>query len=187
MGNSNVTLSRRQFLGFTATGLAGMAGIAIECVDGGEVSGITCRGFDIKGMMVPIFVRGGTRTGRSCGTPPSDRRILRDILIADVKAVAESFVASSITGVDGCRPSDVRMKNMTLVCKSGKAPPTVNPVPEHEGAYPEGNMFGVLPTRGLYIRHADDVVLKNVRIVGAEGEDVVCEDVKGFLRHRLEP
>ena len=159
--------------------LAGMAGIAIECVDGGEVSGITCRGFDIKGMMVPIFVRGGTRTGRSCGTPPSNRRILRDILIADVKAVAESFVASSITGVEGCRPRDVRLENVTLVCKPGKSPPAANPVPEREGNYPEGNTFGMLPTRGLYIRHADNVMLKDVRIIGAEGKDVVCDDVVG--------
>lgn len=162
--------------------LAGMAGIAIECVDGGVVSGITCRGFDIKGMMVPIFVRGGTRTGRSCGTPPSNRRILRDILIADVEAVAESFVASSITGVAGCRPCGVRLENVTLVSKPGKSPPAANPVPEREGNYPEGNTFGMLPTRGLYIRHADDVVLKDVRIIGAEEKDVVCEDVKDFLR-----
>lgn len=145
--------------------LAGMAGIAIECVDGGEVSDIICRRFDIRGMMTPIFVRGGTRSRRSCGTPPSSRRILRDILIADVRAEAESFVASSITGVNCCRPSNVRLENVVLVCKPGKSSVAVCPVPECEGSYPEANMFGMLPTRGLYVRHADNVVLKNVSLI----------------------
>lgn len=30
---------------------------------------------------------------------------------------------------------------------------------------------------------AGDVMLKDVRIIGAEDKDVVCEDVKDFLRH----
>src|SRR5262249_34701632 len=29
-------------------------------------------------------------------------------------------------------------------------------------AYPEANMFGVLPAYGLYVRHADDLMLKSV-------------------------
>ena len=56
-------------------------------------------------------------------------------------------------------------------------------IPENEQKYPEIGMFGVLPVYGLYLRHADVVVLHNVRI-SLESEDlrpaVVCDDVKGF-------
>ena len=160
---------------------AGMCGVAVECVDGGEVSDVVCAGLDIRGMMTPIFIRGGTRTGRSCGTPPGSRHVLRDVVISNVTAVAESFVASSITGVQGCRPANIRLQNVTIRCKPGELPSRTDPVPERAGAYPEGNMFGVLPTRGLYLRHADGVALEDVTCVGIEDVNelpIAAEDVK---------
>lgn len=40
--------------------------------------------------------------------------------------------------------------------------PPKGPVPERAGAYPEADMLGVIPARGLYIRKVDNLTLKNV-------------------------
>ena len=109
--------------------------------------------------------------------------MLKDIVIRNVKAVAESSVASSITGVEGCRPSNVLLENIDIVCKgeNGKYRPVA--VPEHPGRYPEANMFGFTPAYGLYIRHADGVTLKNVNFHLGKGrtdsrEAIVREDCR---------
>jgi len=56
-------------------------------------------------------------------------------------------------------------------------------VPERPARYPEVTMFGALPSFGLYVRHARDVVLRNVRLP-AEQADVrpalVADDVTGL-------
>ena len=35
-------------------------------------------------------------------------------------------------------------------------------VPEKEAAYPEFSMFGELPSWGLYVRHMDGLIMRNV-------------------------
>ena len=151
--------------------LAGMAAVAIECVDGGRVENVTVDGLEATGVMTPIFVRGGKRMKRG-GMPdakPGDQYVLKDIVIRNLRAVAESSVASSITGVEGCRPANVLLENVDIVCKSENGKYVANDVPEHAGRYPEANLFGFTPAWGLYIRHADDVVLKNVSFRLADG------------------
>ena len=161
--------------------LVGMAGIAVECVDGGEVSDVVCARMDLKGVMVPIFVRGGTRTGRSCGTPPGNRHVLKDVTFRDVTAVAESYVASSVTGVAGCRPMNVRLENVTVALKSGDVAWDGVPPPERAEDYPECNLFGATPARGLYARHVDGLQLVNVVFSPSDRgfrETVVEDDVR---------
>ena len=145
----------------------GCSAICVECVDGGIVEDITYDGIELSGFQVPIFVRGGTRRGRSCGIPASNHFVLRNIFIRNVKGRAESLVPSSITGVDGCRPKNVVLENVSIVCRGlGSDPlPVAIPGPEYAGAYPEATMFKKirLPAYGLFVDRADDVVIQNVR------------------------
>ena len=146
---------------------AGIGAICVECVDGGTVENIVFDGIDVSGCQVPIFVRGGKRTSRSCGIPPSDRHVLRDIVIRRVRGRAESEHPSSITGVAGCRPQNIRLEDVALACRGGRRDGTVDGEPgfDSDGAYPEANMFRKLhlPAYGLYVRNADAVTLENVR------------------------
>jgi hypothetical protein len=69
------------------------------------------------------------------------------------------------------------------VCKGENGLYRPEPVPEHPGRYPEANMFGLTPAYGLYIRHADGVVLTNVTFRLAEGrterrQEIVKEDCR---------
>ena len=138
-----------------------------------------------KGACVPLFVRAGTRSGRACGTPPSDKRVFRNILLENVSGEACSSVASSITGVDGCRVKDIALHNVHIVCRGGgdTAAARTLLVPEVAGSYPDPHMFGsILPAYGLYVRHVDGLALDNATFALAPGtsdsrEGVVCDDV----------
>lgn len=162
-----------------------LSAIAVECVDGGVVSNIVFRGIDATSTLVPIFVRGGTRRNRGNGIPPNDKHILSDVLIEDVCAKAESFVASSITGVEGCRPKNIVLKNVRVECKGGgrTAAEKTRVVPEFPESYPESRMFKcMLPAYGLYVRHVDGIRLEDTAFSLREGDSderdaVVFDDV----------
>ena len=145
---------------------AGIGAICIECVDGGVVEDVTVEHATVSGFQVPIFVRGGRRRSRACGIPPSDKCVLRKILIRDVRGRAEQAIPSSVTGVDGCRPADVRLEDVAIECRGagGSDAPVVVPGTEYDGRYPEANMFRdlYLPTYGLFVDRAVGVTLKNV-------------------------
>ena len=157
----------------------GIAAIAVECVDGGIVEGVVFSDIELSGYMAPIFIRGGIRTERSCGTPPSEKRILRDVTLSNVHGRGEGPVASSISGVDGCRAENIRLKDVEIVCRGASveasSAPSVCRVPSRPNVYPDPcGCFhpSILPAYGLYIEHAD-VSMENVvfRLV-AGAEDV---------------
>ena len=164
---------------------SGMSAIVVENVDGGTVENVAFRRIVANGTCVPLFVRGGTRSGRSCGTPPSDRYVFRGMIFEDVEGEALSSVASSITGVEGCRVKGVALRNVRIVCRGGgdTAAERTRPVPEVAGRYPDAHMFGcILPAYGLYARHVDGLSLENVSFVLKPGttdgrDDKVLDDV----------
>ena len=167
-------------------GGAAISALCVENVDGGTVEDVAFRRIRANGACVPIFVRAGTRTGRSCGTPPSDQYVFRRIRFENIVGEAHSFVASSVTGVKGCRISDVEFKDIEILCRgAGEASECalLTPVPEVAGAYPDAHMFGhMLPAYGLYVRHVDGVRLENVRFSLNDGSHdtrqmTVLEDV----------
>ena len=170
---------------------SGMSAIVVENVDGGTVENVAFRRIVANGTCVPLFVRGGTRSGRSCGTPPSDRYVFRGMIFEDVEGEALSSVASSITGVAGCRAKGVALRNVRIVCRGGgdTAAERTRPVPEVAGKYPDAHMFGcILPAYGLYVRHVDGLQLDNVSFPLAPGTsdrrepmvfDDVCSEITG--------
>jgi hypothetical protein len=78
---------------------------------------------------------------------------------------------SSITGLPGHPVEDIVLENMEIIYEGG-ASKTVNYFPldslagitEAPAAYPEFSMFGELPVWGIYVRHAEAVVMKNIRL-----------------------
>ena len=167
--------------------LAGMAALAVECVDGGEVSDVVCSGLLVYGMMTPIFIRGGERTGRE--TPAGTKYVLKDVRVEGCVAVAESFVPSSVTGAGRCRPENVLLKNVRIRVKPHRAPCPDAEIPELPGKYPEANMFGLLPAHGLYVRHVTGLKLDDV-VFEAAGDTrprVRTEDVTDFAERPHPP
>ncbi|MBR4257792.1 MAG: hypothetical protein IKQ17_02040 [Kiritimatiellae bacterium] len=173
-----------------------LSGIAVECVDGGVVDGITVRNVRIAAAATPIFVRGGLRFDRkfgsssSLGLPFGRHRKLCNVTIEGVHAVATSYTASSITGVPGLRLGNIVLRDVHITAPgSGEAglAELGRPVPEKVGAYPESNMFDarMLPAFGFYVRHVDGLVMENVTVDALSREhrpEVVTDDVTGFVR-----
>ena len=145
----------------------GIGAICVECVDGGVVENVRVDDVEVRGFSVPIFVRGGTRSGRTCGTPPNDKYVLRDVVVSNVRGRAERAIASSVTGVKGCRPANVILRDLAIECvgEGANAKPFRVPGPEAAGKYPEGTMFSGyhLPCYGLFVDQADGVKVENVR------------------------
>ena len=153
----------------------GVAAIAVECVDGGAVERVTYDDIEIDGCMVPVFVRGGTRTGRCCGTPPNTLYRFSDIVLRNIRGRAASAIASSVTGVDGCRVRNVTLENVRLTCRGAgerrSREALEKPVPDCAGDYPEATMFNhILPAYGLYVDRVDGLVFRNAGFSLRAGE-----------------
>ena len=143
--------------------VSGLAGIALEVVDGGALENIVVDRVEMKsGVQTPIFLRVGARKGEG-----GREWNFRNVVIQNVKAKSCSWIASSITGVPGRRlGGNVLLRNIDIEVKGGiTGDEWKRPVPESEREYPENRCFGTpLPACGFYLRHADGVRFENVRI-----------------------
>ena len=148
----------------------GIAGLALEVVDGGRMENVTIRNIKMEGYMTPIFIRHHHRH------EPKGNKVntyLRNILIENVTGSADGRIASSITGVPAKggagvrRPRNITLRNVTLTVPGGGTEAEARAsVPEKDRAYPEAFMFNqmALPAYGFYVRHADNVVFDNVDV-----------------------
>ena len=161
--------------------VTGLAGIALEMVDGGVMENIRVHDVEMAAgcVQTPIFVRLGKRNVHASKRPS----VLRDCVIENVRCDGTaSWIASSITGVPGLRVQGLTLRNIDLTLKGGCPSALVEkPVPEKEKAYPENRMFDKhpLPGHAFYLRHADDVKFENVRtrVAGAaEARPPVVQD-----------
>ena len=138
-----------------------ISGIAVEVVDGGICENVSISNISMRDVQTPIFIR---LARRSEATFPEGSR-LRGVTISGVTAVSESLMSSSITGVPGLYAEDIYLSDIDITAPGGGTAEMVDiPVPEAEDTYPENRKLGhSLPASGLYIRHANNVYLSNVR------------------------
>jgi len=118
----------------------------------------------------PIFLRLGARMRGPAGVKPG---VLKRVIITNVvssNAVAE--YPSIISGIPGSVIEDIRMSDMYLHQLGGgsKEWAALDP-PEKEDAYPEATMFGTLPARGFFVRHARNLEFSNIEIATANADE----------------
>ncbi|MDR2775468.1 MAG: polygalacturonase [Tannerella sp.] len=156
--------------------VTGIAGIALEVVDGGFMENITVSDITMEDVQTPVFIRLGRRRN-------SDNSYLKDVLIKNIAASSVSYIASSITGVPGLMVENVEIRDIDLKLKAGgKVSDTMTEVPEVEDKYPENRMFGtMLPAYGFYIRHANNISFNNIKLSAVGGLEerhaIVADDV----------
>ena len=190
---SNITIRRASEDNFRhwSTRIAGVtapvtviSGIALEVVDGGLLENVNISNISMRDVQTPIFIRMGRRGGSSI---PGGSR-MHGITISGVTAVSESMMSSSITGVPGLYPEDIYLSDIDITAPGGGTPEmTQIPVPEAEDTYPENRKLGhSLPASGLYIRHANNVYLSNVRFHFREPDArplIVTDDCTNIIQH----
>ena len=154
--------------------IAGLSGVAIECVDGGIIENITVSNLAMSGITSPIFICLGRRHGAG---------VLRNVMISNVTAEIEGVLPCIIAGLPEAKISNVRLSDINLIRKGSDIRMEENPK-ENPTSYPEARMYGFRnPACGIYARHVDGLTVDNFNVkVLVEGEErpaVVLDDVTG--------
>jgi hypothetical protein len=158
--------------------------VAIECVDGGLVEDIVVERVRAMHTGNAFFIYLGHRTK---SRPPG---ILRHITLRDfdVSIPAErpdagyehegppveephNLIPASIVGLPAHPVENITLENITLIYGGGASRERaeipldkLDRVPERPGDYPEFSMWGELPAWALYVRHAQDLRLENLKL-----------------------
>ena len=139
-------------------------GLALETVDGGNLEDITISNITMRDIVnAPFFLRLGARMRSPKGTPVGK---MRRILIDNINVFnADSRYASIISGIPGHRIEDVTLSNIRIRYKGGYSKEDAPSLPpENEKLYPEPWMFGTIPASTFFIRHAENIRIRNLDV-----------------------
>lgn len=137
-------------------------GLALETVDGGFLEDVIISDITMRDIVnSPVFMRLGSRMrGPENITPGRLHRISINNVIAYNVNPDQGIL---ITGIPGKNIEDIELKNIKVYFKGGGTKEqSLAGVPENEKSYPEPGMFGIIPSYGIFIRHARMVNLENI-------------------------
>ena len=144
--------------------LIGTSAISLEIVDGGVMENVLVTGIVVEGTESPIFIRLGNRARSYC----TDKVInhvgtINGVRISNVMINNAGPTGCSITGLPGHPIENVQLDNISIIQAGGQAK-IASPQDEKEKEYPEATMWGMLPAKGFYVRHARNVNMRNVTV-----------------------
>jgi hypothetical protein len=161
----------------------GLAGIALEIVDGGRLDNVNVSNIQIDGVTSPIFIRLGNR-----GRPYENRKVkpgigtLRNVTLTNITATRASSTGCSITGLPGHPVESISLKDIRLSFDGGEPRERASvQVSERPESYPECKMFGMLPAYGLYCRHVKGLTFSDVQLHTDRPDlrhALVCDDAE---------
>ncbi|RJP22609.1 MAG: glycoside hydrolase family 28 protein [Candidatus Omnitrophota bacterium] len=160
----------------------GLAGIALEIVDGGEMDRIAISNIAMRGVKTPIFLRLGNRARPFKEDMPKPKMgAMRNIHISNVVATDVDKIGCSITGLPDHPIENVTLNNIRITFDGGGTNEEAYAiVPEKPDSYPESTMFGVLPAYGFYCRHGKGLRFNQIDLDWKENDlrpALICEDV----------
>lgn len=144
----------------------GLAGIALEIVDGGTLERVVISNLTIKGVTVPIFMRLGNRARvyEKDRTKPDVGRF-SNVIVSNIIADDCSEIGCSITGLPDHPIENVTLSNIQLSFDGGGTKEDASrDIPERPESYPESTMFGTLPAYGFFCRHVKGLKFQNLRL-----------------------
>lgn len=157
-------------------------GLALEQVDGGVLEDVAISNLTMRDVPnAPIFIRLGARLRRPGATEAGHvRRILIENIVAHNVAADHGLL---IAGLPGQLIEDVVLANLQFhFTGGGTAEQAAREVPEMPKAYPDPDVFGVMPSWGMFARHVKNLQLRGVelRLAAADARPAVFfEDVQG--------
>ncbi|MDR3189499.1 MAG: glycoside hydrolase [Prevotellaceae bacterium] len=202
------TASRGGFRNFKITNLTIFdtfrSAITFAAVDGGQIENITVDGVRSINTGNVFYLRIGDRW--SSGKTPTLKNVAIRNVYAEVPFTKpdagysyegpvednpRNISPASIVGLPNKRIENITLENIKMVypgrgdslyAKVGLAAGELDAIPEMEKSYPEFSQFKELPAWGLYVRHADNIQLKNVSFKAQNADyrpAVVLDDVNG--------
>ncbi|MCP4261846.1 MAG: glycoside hydrolase family 28 protein [Planctomycetes bacterium] len=143
----------------------GLAGIALEIVDGGILDRIAISNLTIKGVTVPLFMRLGNRARlyeKDQSKPDIGK--FRNVIVSNIVATDCSQIGCSITGLPGHNIENVILTNIHLGFEgTGNKKDASREISEKPTSYPESVMFGTLPAYGFFCRHVKGLKFHKIR------------------------
>ena len=168
----------------------GLAGIALEVVDGGVLDRVTISNITIEDMAAPIFLRHGKR-GRNyrpnLETPPVG--VFQNVKISNIIASNAGNTGCSILGLKDHPIKNVSITNVKINYDGGGTKEDAEKeYPEDERGYPESTRHGKLPAYGFFVRHAEGVTFRDIDFDYNTPEKrtaLLCDDVKRLKIYNL--
>ena len=157
-------------------------GIALEQVDGGVLEDVAISNITMRDIVnAPLFIRLGARLRQPGATEPGRvRRILIDNVVASNVSAEHGII---IAGLPGHPVEDVVLTNLHIqFAGGGTAAQAAREVPEYERAYPDPEVFGTMPSWGVFARHVANLRVRGVelRTLAPDARPaVVLDDVTG--------
>ena len=149
----------------------GLAGIALEVVDGGIMDNVSVSGIHITGTAAPVFIRLGDR-GRvfKKGQSKPGVGIMQNISLSEIISEGSSNMGCMIAGISDHPIKNLLFSNIKLSFKGGgKVEDGTRQFDEKSDQYPECTMFAErLPAYGFYFWHVEGLILKNVDLTTKE-------------------
>ena len=174
----------------------GSSAISLEIVDGGVLENVNVSDFTVEGTESPIFIRLGNRgRGYLSGGANMETIVPIDhvgridgVHLDNIQIRNAGTMGCSITGLPDYPVRHVSLSNISLHHKGGVKAEQLAEIydsiaDEKEKAYPEATMWGNLPAKGFFVRHARNVNFENVRIMTDEPDvrpDFVEIDTEGW-------
>jgi hypothetical protein len=150
------------------------SGVSLESEDGGTVERFWLEDIEMTRVWSPFFLRLENRGRVRPGDPAPGPGAIRQVLFENIRGTGNGPRGSYILGIPEAKIRDIIFRDIELRQKAYTG--TVRPAaeyPEFTGVYPDAHMidgFGPAPAYGMWVRHADGIVLDRYRII-PEGAD----------------
>lgn len=172
----------------------GSSAVSLEIVDGGVLENVNVSDMTVEGTESPLFIRLGNRgrgylsDGENMETiiPVDHVGRISGIRLSNIRIHNAGSMGCSITGLPGHPVEDVTLSHITIHHKGGVTHDEMAQIAdalkdEKEKEYPEATMWGNLPAKGFFVRHARNVQFDNLQVLTEEPDarpEMVQEDVK---------
>ena len=142
----------------------GTSAISLEIVDGGVLENVHVSNIVAEGTESPIFIRLGNRARGYAKDVPVERvGTISGVHLSNITVNNAGRTGCSITGLPGHPVENVWLSDITIRQQGGCQRVDI-PADEKEKEYPEATMWGMLPAKGFFVRHARNVNFNNVTV-----------------------
>lgn len=163
---SDVTVENCKFY-LTDIYPAGVSGISIESCDGARVKNVNISNIEMDSMACPLFIRLCNRNGDKRSELDGKGKI-ENIYVKYIKA-KNIEIPIMIMGIPNQNVKDINLESFDLSYSKGKDYIDLRfKIPEQEKEYPECNRFRNLNAYGVFVRHAENISLENIKVKSRE-------------------
>ena len=149
----------------------GSSVISLEITDGGVMENVLVSDIVAEGTEAPIFIWLGNRArGYKEGVPVGQIGSIRGITLSHIRVRDAGPMGCSILGLPGHPIENVRLSDIVIEHRGGAGKVEV-PTDLKEKEYPEATMFGLLPAKGFFVRHARNVTFEGIETRTTEPDE----------------